>query len=95
MKSKIKKFTFYKLYDKICFVRDKRGETKMKFDNDKLSSLLRIKNMKQIEFAQAINRAPSTVSLYISGKGEPGRKALIAISEVFDMPMDELLKSED
>lgn len=67
----------------------------MKFDNGKLSSFLREKNMKQIEFAHAINRAPSTVSSYISGKGEPGRKALIAMSEVLDLPMHELLKSED
>ncbi|MGN4686703.1 MULTISPECIES: helix-turn-helix domain-containing protein [Bacillus cereus group] len=67
----------------------------MKFDNAKLSSLLRNKNMKQIEFAQAINRAPSTVSLYVSGKGEPGRKALIAMSEVFDLPMHELMKQEE
>ena len=47
----------------------------MKLDNEKLLNLLKDKEMRQIEFARAINLAPSTVSLYLSGKGQPGKKS--------------------
>ncbi|HHB3507873.1 TPA: helix-turn-helix domain-containing protein [Bacillus cereus] len=67
----------------------------MKFDNEKVSTLLRMRKMKQIDFADAIERHPSTVSLYLSGKSEPGRKALIAMSEVLDTPINDILKSVD
>ncbi|ACM16025.1 hypothetical protein BCQ_PT63 (plasmid) [Bacillus cereus Q1] len=90
-----KKFTKYKLFDKINLVIDKRGEIDMRFDNKKLSTLLRNKNMKQKVFAKAIQRAPSTVSLYLSGDVEPGRKALIAMSEVLKVPVDELFVKEN
>ncbi|WP_426952812.1 helix-turn-helix domain-containing protein [Bacillus mycoides] len=66
----------------------------MRFDNEKLSTLLRKKDMKQNVFAKSIKRAPSTVSLYLSGDVEPGRKALIAMSEVLKVPVDELLAKE-
>lgn len=67
----------------------------MKFDSEKVSTLLRMRKMKQIDFACAINRHPSTVSLYLSGKSEPGRKALIAMSEVLDTSISDFLKSDD
>ncbi|EEL73398.1 hypothetical protein bcere0027_53170 [Bacillus cereus AH676] len=51
--------------------------------------------MKQIDFAGAIERHPSTVSLYLSGKSEPGRKALIAMSEVLNTPISDILKTDD
>ncbi|MEW9912441.1 helix-turn-helix domain-containing protein [Bacillus pacificus] len=67
----------------------------MRFDSEKVSTLLRKKKMKQIDFADAIERHPSTVSLYLSGKSEPGRKALIAMSEVLDTPISDILKTDD
>ncbi|GAB6742165.1 hypothetical protein bcgnr5412_54640 [Bacillus cereus] len=67
----------------------------MRFDSKKVSTLLRKRKMKQIDFADAIERHPSTVSLYLSGKSEPGRKALIAMSEVLNTPISDILKTDD
>ncbi|BCC62414.1 MULTISPECIES: helix-turn-helix domain-containing protein [Bacillus] len=67
----------------------------MKFDSEKVSTLLRKRKMKQIDLASAIERDPSTVSLYLSGKSQPGRKALIAMSEVLDTPISDFLKSDN
>ncbi|HDR4450929.1 helix-turn-helix transcriptional regulator [Bacillus cereus] len=67
----------------------------MRFDSEKVSTLLRKRKMKQIDFAGAIERHPSTVSLYLSGKSEPGRKALIAMSEVLNTPISDILKTDD
>ncbi|PHG67235.1 helix-turn-helix domain-containing protein [Bacillus toyonensis] len=64
----------------------------MKLDNEKLLNLLKDKQMRQIEFARAINLAPSTISLYLSGKGQPGKKVLFVMSEFFDIPIDDLIK---
>lgn len=67
----------------------------MKFDSEKLSALLRSRKMKQNDFAFAINRAPSTVSLYLSGKSQPGRKAIIAMSEALDTPISDFFKTDN
>ncbi|PYE91567.1 helix-turn-helix transcriptional regulator [Bacillus sp. 196mf] len=64
----------------------------MKLDNEKLLNLLKDKQMRQIEFACAINLAPSTISLYLSGKGQPGKKVLFVMSEFFDIPINDLIK---
>ncbi|MBJ8025854.1 helix-turn-helix domain-containing protein [Bacillus cereus] len=64
----------------------------MKLDNEKLLNLLKDKQMRQIEFARAINLAPSTISLYLSGKGQPGKKVLFIMSEFFGIPINDLIK---
>lgn len=66
----------------------------MKFDNERLSALLRSKKIKQSELAVTIKRAPSTVSSYVNGTGSPGVSALTAIAQALDTPIDSLLKAD-
>ncbi|WP_312498224.1 helix-turn-helix domain-containing protein [Bacillus luti] len=67
----------------------------MKFDNERLSTMLRDKKIKQSELAVTINRAPSTVSSYVNGKGSPGVSALTAIAQALNTPVDSLLKTDE
>ncbi|PGS83959.1 transcriptional regulator [Bacillus cereus] len=66
----------------------------MKIDNEKLSALIKDKKMRQVEFATAINLAPSTISLYLSGKGQPGKKVLYSMSEFFGIPINDFFIKE-
>ncbi|ANN30741.1 transcriptional regulator [Bacillus thuringiensis serovar coreanensis] len=66
----------------------------MKLDNEKLLKLIKDNNMRQVEFARALKLAPSTVSLYLSGKGQPGKKVLYCMSEFFGIPINEFFKKE-
>ncbi|OIX11388.1 transcriptional regulator [Bacillus thuringiensis serovar aizawai] len=67
----------------------------MKFDNERLSAMLRDKKIKQSELAVTINRAPSTVSEYVNGTGSPGVSALTAIARALDIPIDSLMKADE
>ncbi len=67
----------------------------MKFDNERLSTMLRNKKIKQSELAAAINRAPSTVSEYVNGTGSPGVSALTAIARALDTPIDSLMTADE
>ncbi|MDY8165795.1 MULTISPECIES: helix-turn-helix domain-containing protein [Bacillus cereus group] len=67
----------------------------MKFDNERLSTMLRRKKIKQSELASIINRAPSTVSEYVNGTGSPGVSALTAIAQALDISIDSLLKADE
>lgn len=67
----------------------------MKIDNEKLSALIKGKKMRQVEFAKAINLAPSTISLYLSGKGQPGKKVLCDMSDFFGIPINDFFIKEN
>jgi len=62
---------------------------------ENLKDLRRIRNVKQIELAQAIGATRSAISYYESGKSEPTLNIIVSISEFFNISVDELLKDHN
>lgn len=58
---------------------------------ENLKSLRKLNNIDQKKFAQILNTSPKTISHWETGYTEPSISQLIAISNYFDISLDELL----
>lgn len=70
------------------------GKRVVDFDNVKLERLIREKQMKVFEFADAIGVSCSSVSSWTHGKRNPSIENLIAISDFFGISSAELRTEE-
>ena len=62
--------------------------------SENLQNLRKIKNMSQEELAEKLNVSRQAVSKWESGSGYPETEKIIAICEIFDCSMDELVKGK-
>lgn len=62
--------------------------------SENLQNLRKIKNMSQEELAERLNVSRQAVSKWESGNGYPETEKVIAICEIFDCSMDELVKGK-
>lgn len=62
---------------------------------DNLVSLMRDWNMSQSELSQRSGISQSSISAYINKRKMPGVKALINISDVFDVSLDDFMNFGD
>lgn len=62
--------------------------------SENLQNLRKIKNMSQEELAERLNVSRQAVSKWESGNGYPETEKIIAICEIFDCSMDELVKGK-
>ncbi len=62
--------------------------------SENLQNLRKIKNMSQEELAEKLNVSRQAVSKWEGGNGYPETEKIIAICEIFDCSMDELVKGK-
>ena len=62
--------------------------------SENLQNLRKIKNISQEELAEKLNVSRQAVSKWESGSGYPETEKIIAICEIFDCSMDELVKGK-
>ena len=67
---------------------------KMEFNN-KLYELRKQKGFSQEELANRLNVSRQTISKWEVGESTPDMEKLIAISDLFELSLDELVKSEE
>ena len=58
----------------------------------RIAALRRQANMSQSELAQRIQVSPSAVGMYEQGRREPSADTIVALSEIFEVTTDYLLK---
>ena len=61
----------------------------------RIKALRQSRGIKQVELARAIGKAPSTITMYETGKREPEMETLEAIAHVFNVPFRELIADDD
>lgn len=66
----------------------------MRFDKDKLVELQSQRSINNHRLSKAIGVHPSTIQNWREGR-TPLMHHLVALCKYFDVPMDELLKSEE
>lgn len=62
---------------------------------ERLSRLMKAKNLSQKEFAKAIDSTEASVSRYLSNAREPGPKVLLKMANVLGTTVDEIVGKED
>ncbi len=62
---------------------------------NRIQEILKTKGLKQIQLAEALGVAKSSVSQYCSNKVQPPLRVLIAISKELECDMNELLDTEN
>lgn len=60
----------------------------------KIKTLRRAKNMTQFELAEKVGVHRTAVTMWETGKSFPTTKTLIELARVFEVPLDELVKSD-
>lgn len=70
--------------------RQKNKKEWMDIFADRLSELIRKKGYSQEEFARACGLSQGTVSKYINKQQLPGLKAIVSMSKVLEMSVDEI-----
>ena len=61
----------------------------------RIKALRQSRGIKQADLARAIGKAPSTITMYETGKREPEMETLEAIADYFDVPFRELVAADD
>lgn len=61
----------------------------------RIKTMRRSRGIKQADLARAIGKAPSTITMYETGKREPEMETLEAIAHTLNVPFRELVADDD